>query len=220
MKQVCIPYRHPDKVKPYVAAVRAAGLEPQAVSVDQQPQLGDAAGLVLTGGTDIGTALYGQQPVEQTEPSDEERDRVEWRLSDEALERDVPILAICRGLQLLNVHHGGTLIQHLASTRHDPELEDKSAIAHQVLLEPESHLAQILEELQVGVNSRHHQAVDRIGEGLRVSARDSEDGRVIEGLEQPNRKFVIAVQWHPEDQAPGSVVQRRLFERFARACRG
>jgi len=117
----------------------------------------------------------------------------------------------------LNVHHGGTLHQHLGSARHDTEFEDKWTVAHQVIVEPESHLAQITGAQTLLVNSRHHQAVDRVGEGLRVSARDPED-QTIEALEQPNRRFVVAVQWHPEDQVFKEAEQKRLFERFARAC--
>ncbi len=218
MERVCIPYRNEQKVRPYVAAVEAAGLRAFALFVGERLSLHEADALLLTGGTDVNPALYGQVPVPEVDPPDDERDRAELQLIDEALERDVPILAICRGLQLLNVHRGGTLLQHLASERHDTEFADKSTVAHEIQLEPESHLAQILEETRIPVNSRHHQAVDRIGEGLRVSARDSENGQIVEGLELPTRRFVIAVQWHPEDQAPGSAVQRRLFDRFAKAC--
>ncbi len=218
MKRVCIPYRNEQKVRPYMAAAEAAGLKALALSVAEPATLRGAEGLLLTGGTDVNPALYGQVPRPEVDQPDDERDRAELRLIDEALERDIPILAICRGLQLLNVHRGGTLLQHLASKRHDTEFQDKSTVAHEVQLEPASHLSQILEQMRVAVNSRHHQAADRIGEGLRVSARDTDSSEIIEGLELPTRRFVIAVQWHPEDQAPGSPVQRRLFERFARAC--
>lgn len=218
MKRVCIPYRSERKVQPYIAAVEAAGLKALALSVTERPSLHEADGLLLTGGTDVNPALYYQDPLPEVDEPDDERDRAELQLLDEALERDIPILAICRGLQLLNVQRGGTLLQHLASKRHDTEFEDKSTVAHEVHLEPESHLAQIMGERQVAVNSRHHQAVDRIGEGLRVSAHDIENREIVEGLEIPTRRFVIAVQWHPEDQASGSAIQRRLFDRFAKAC--
>ncbi len=218
MKHVCIPYRNQQKVRPYIAAAEAAGLKALALSIAEPSSLHDADGLLLTGGTDVNPALYGQVPLPEVDQPDDERDRAELRLIDEALERDIPILAICRGLQLLNVHRGGTLLQHLASERHDTDFQDKSTVAHEIQLEPASHLSQILEETRVEVNSRHHQAVDRIGEGLRISARDTENRAIVEGLELPTRRFVIAVQWHPEDQAPRSQIQRRLFERFAKAC--
>jgi gamma-glutamyl-gamma-aminobutyrate hydrolase PuuD len=216
-KSVLIPYRHPAKLNAYENAVRAGGLEPASAFVLKPPSLDGMAGLLLIGGTDVNPKLYGASPQPEVDEPDDERDAVEWRLIDQALERDLPILAICRGLQMLNVHHGGTLLQHLGSHRHKPGFEDKSTVAHEVTVDAESHLAAITGCTRMRVNSRHHQAVDRIGEGLRVSARDSDDD-TVEGLEQPNRQFVIAVQWHPEDQISSEPVQRKLFERFAKAC--
>jgi len=216
-KSVLIPYRNPAKLKAYEEAARSVGLEPASAFVLKPPSLDGMAGLLLMGGTDVNPKLYGASPAPETDEPDDERDAVEWRLIDEALERDLPIFAICRGLQMLNVHHGGSLHQHLGSPRHDTDFEDKSTIAHEVMIEPESHLANIVGSTRVRVNSRHHQAVNRIGEGLRVSARDSEED-TIEALEQPNRRFVVAVQWHPEDQVSKEPDQRRLFERFAKAC--
>jgi len=216
-KSVLIPYRHPAKLRPYEEAARAGGLEPVSAFVLKPPSLDGMAGLLLIGGTDVNPKLYGASPEPEVDEPDDERDAVEWRLIDEALERDLPVFAICRGLQMLNVHHGGSLRQHLGSPKHDPEFEDKSTVAHEVTVDPESHLAEITGCTRMRVNSRHHQAVDRIGEGLRVSARDTEDD-TVEGLEQPNRRFVVAVQWHPEDQVFTEPAQRKLFERFARAC--
>ena len=216
-KSVLIPYRHPAKLKAYEEALRIAGLEPVSAFVLKPPSLDGMAGLLLMGGTDVNPKLYGASPAPEVDEPDDERDAVEWRLIDEALERDLPMFAICRGLQMLNVHHGGSLHQHLGSPRHDTDFEDKSTIAHEVTIERESHLANIVESTRLRVNSRHHQAVDRLGEGLRVSARDAEDG-AIEAFEQPNRRFVIAVQWHPEDQVLKEPEQRKLFERFAKAC--
>jgi gamma-glutamyl-gamma-aminobutyrate hydrolase PuuD len=216
-KSVLIPYRHPAKLKAYEEAARTGGLEPVSTFVLKPPSLDGMAGLLLMGGTDVNPKLYGASPEPEVDEPDDERDAVEWRLIDEALERDLPILAICRGLQMLNVHHGGSLRQHLGSPRHDTEFEDKSTIAHEVMVEAESHLAAITGSTRLRVNSRHHQAVDRLGEALRVTARDVEDG-TVEALEQPNRRFVIAVQWHPEDQVFTEPEQRKLFERFAKAC--
>jgi putative glutamine amidotransferase len=217
-RSILIPYRNPAKVKPYEAAVQAVGLEPSSACVPQPAHLDGMAGLVLMGGTDVNPKLYGASPVPEVDEPDDERDALEWRLIDEALERDLPILAICRGMQMLNVHHGGSLHQHLASPRHDTDFEDKGTIAHEVTIEPESHLANIVGATRLRVNSRHHQAVNRLGEGLRVAARDAEDG-TIEAFEQPTRRFLVAVQWHPEDQITREPQQRRLFERFAQACR-
>jgi putative glutamine amidotransferase len=117
------------------------------------------------------------------------------------------------------VQHGGSLIQHLeTSSKHRPRgLEDKSAAVHKVHLARGTKLARILGEPEgVEVNSRHHQAVDRVGLGLVVSARDPEDG-TIEGVERPDKRFVIAVQWHPENQAPRDQRQAAIFHAFTAA---
>lgn len=217
-KRVLIPFRHATKVKPYEEAVRLGGMEPLAVSVSDSICLDGFKGLLLMGGTDVNPKLYGAVARHsETDEPDDERDDVELRLIEEALERDMPILAICRGLQILNVQHKGTLIQHLpAASRHHPDVQDKAAPAHQVRFEPGSLLRDVAAAEEWGVNSRHHQAADLIGTGLRVSARDAQDG-VVEGLERPDRRFVLAVQWHPEDQVIADKAQLRLFERFADA---
>ncbi len=217
MLRVLLPYRNPKKVAPYERAAEAARLEPVAVPASGKLSLSGYAGLLLLGGTDVNPTRYGQQPSNETDSPDDERDAVELVLIDEALGKDLPILAICRGLQILNVYHGGTLKQHLASPRHDPENEDAGAPAHEVSIAPGTRLAQVAQNGHWLVNSRHHQAADRIGDGLRVSAQDPED-QIIEGLERPDRKFVIAVQWHPEDQVFRDREQLRLFEQFAVTC--
>jgi putative glutamine amidotransferase len=109
------------------------------------------------------------------------------------------------------------LVQHLELIKHDTEFEDKGTVAHEVIVEPQSRLADIAGATRLAVNSRHHQAVNHIGKGLRVSARDSEDG-TIEALEGSDGSFVIAVQWHPEDQVAQRTEQMNLFRRFAQAC--
>jgi putative glutamine amidotransferase len=216
-KKVLIPYRHQAKVKPYVEAVRASGVQPIPISVSEVPQINGFHGLLLMGGTDVNPKLYGETAQPEVDEPDDERDAVEWQLLDKAMQADLPILAICRGMQLLNVHQGGTLIQHLQLPKHDTEFEDKGTVAHEVILEPQSRLAEIAGSARLQVNSRHHQAVKNVGPGLIISARDSEDG-TVEAFEYPNRRFVIAVQWHPEDQVFRQAEQMKLFERFARAC--
>ena len=217
MKRVLIPYRHHSKLKPYVEAVCASGLEAVPISVSEAPKINGFHGLLLMGGTDVNPKLYGETARPEVDQPDDERDIVEWRLIDEALHKDLPVLAICRGMQLLNVHHGGTLIQHLELPKHDTEFEDKGTVAHEVIVEPQSQLAEAAGVTRLPVNSRHHQAVSRVGEDLQVSARDPEDG-TIEALEGVDRRFVIAVQWHPEDQTLRYPEQRNLFRRFAQAC--
>ncbi|MBV8572929.1 MAG: gamma-glutamyl-gamma-aminobutyrate hydrolase family protein [Acidobacteriaceae bacterium] len=217
--RVLIPYRHPKKLKPYESAVRAAGLEPVPVLTSGPVSLNSASGLLLMGGTDVNPERYGQTAQPATDEPDDERDAAELALIDEALRKDLPIFAICRGIQILNVFHGGTLIQDLpAGGPHDPDTKDVSAIAHEVNIEPGTLLDKIAGTACWRVNSRHHQAVDRVGEHLRVSAVTS-DGPVIEALERPDRRFVLAVQWHPEDQIAVHPEQLKLFQSFAHAVR-
>jgi len=205
-----------DYPRPYEEALRAVGIE--LVPVTASPMPADAAGLLLMGGSDVNPARYGETRLADTEESDDARDELETALIEEALARDLPVLAICRGLQILNVQQGGTLIQHLPSTaRHRQRTENKGTPVHEVGIVPGTALASIAGgSLQLAVNSRHHQAIDRLGEGLRVSARDSEDG-TIEAVERPDKRFVIGVQWHPENMSATDLRQARLFRAFANA---
>jgi putative glutamine amidotransferase len=216
--RILIPYRHERKVGPYLKAVAEVGLEPVAVPVTEPASIDGFAGLLLMGGTDVNPSRYGQERAPETDEPDDRRDELEMLVLGAALYRDIPILAICRGLQVLNVLHGGTLIQHLGSERHDPDTNDVSQPAHEVHIEPESRLRRIAGQSEWRVNSRHHQAADVIGDGLLVSARSS-DG-VVEALERTDRRFVVAVQWHPEDQIVACPEQFRLFESFSEACGG
>lgn len=209
------------KIAPYIDALRAAGLDPVCVTPDAPSPLDGFRGLVLTGGSDINPALYGEA-INGSEKVDDARDRLESDLCHAALDSDRPILAICRGEQLLNVVHSGSLIQDLTSkSLHQCKPRDAEAgkhpAAHSVDVAEGTHLARIVGAGLHDVNSRHHQAADRIGAGLTVSAR-SEDG-VIEGLERADRTFVVAVQWHPEDRILVSDADRKLFQAFASAVR-
>jgi putative glutamine amidotransferase len=216
-KRVLIPYRHSKKVRPYEEAARAGGMEPVPVLTAGPVSLEGYAGLLLMGGSDVNPKRYGEAAQAETEQPDDERDEIELELIHNAIEKDLPIFAICRGLQILNVYHGGTLIQHLSSAeRHDPETDSKVEPVHGVAIEPGSLLANIAGASSWQVNSRHHQAAGQIGAGLRVSARDTEDG-TVEALERPDKRFVVAVQWHPEDQALADPEQLKLFRRFADA---
>lgn len=199
---------------PYMDALRQVGVE----TVFGE-SLDGVSGLMLMGGTDVNPARYGQQPHPETEPADDERDRREAVLIAEALERDLPVLAICRGMQILNVAHGGTLIQHLEDVaRHRQRTRNRNLTAHAIEIVPANELARIAgSKLRRDVNSRHHQSIARVGEGLVVSARDPWDG-VIEAIERPDRRFVVGVQWHPENQiAAQDGIARRLFQAFANA---
>jgi len=218
MKRVLIPFRHERKVQPYHEAVCAAGLEAVPVFTGGRLSLDRFAGLLLMGGTDVNPERYGEQAQPETEKPDDERDAIELELIEQAIKNDLPLFAICRGLQILNVYHGGTLIQHLSDlTQHDPETQDKAARAHEISIAQETLLREIAGTERWEVNSRHHQAAGRIGAALRISAH-AEDG-TVEGLERPDRTFVVAVQWHPEDQVAQDPEHRKLFLRFAEMCR-
>jgi putative glutamine amidotransferase len=211
------------KLAPYLAALRAAGIDPVAVQPGHADSTknskGRVQGLVLTGGSDIDPRYYGQTPDPLVDGvADPERDAFEFELLEHAEHADLPILAICRGLQLLNVHRGGTLIRHLPqSERHRRRETPPSEPVHRVAIEQHSSLAAITGTNEILVNSRHHQAVGRLGAGLIITARDPHD-QVIEALEDPAMRFLLAVQWHPEDQAPSDPVQKRLIDAFASAC--
>lgn len=203
--------------QPYEEALRAAGIEPVLISPDSAIPQG-TSGLLLMGGSDVNPALYGEARHAETQESDDARDELECALIRDTLARDLPLLAICRGVQILNVQHGGTLVQHLDSTeRHRRRTEDRGLPAHQVEIVPGTRLAFIAGNTRTwDVNSRHHQAIERLGEGLLISARDPEDG-IIEAVERPDKRFVVGVQWHPENMSPVDDRQARLFQAFAEA---
>jgi putative glutamine amidotransferase len=192
----------------YLAALRGAGLDPIESTPASQPALHTCRGLVLAGGSDVEPSRYGQPNIAAKNP-DPERDAMELRLIGEALESGLPILGICRGAQVLNVAFGGTLVQDIG--------ESHTGARHGVSFEEGSKLAAIARPDTV--NSRHHQAIERPGEGLRITARSVADG-VVEGIEAVDRPFVLAVQWHPEDLAvEGEQEARALFAAFAAALR-
>ncbi|MDR3699922.1 MAG: gamma-glutamyl-gamma-aminobutyrate hydrolase family protein [Candidatus Sulfopaludibacter sp.] len=215
--RVLIVYRERPEVEPYAQAIESTGAEPVLEEVRTGVAIGPYDGLVLTGGGDVDPALYGEIASPETELPDPERDAVEAALIDEALARDLPLLGICRGMQLLNVHQGGSLIQHLPTAgRHVRRTSDRSLPAHSVVIPPGTLLARIARTETWQVNSRHHQAVARLAGGFRVCASDPEDG-TVEAIELPARRFVLAVQWHPENQALSDPAQRNLFQSFATA---
>lgn len=209
----------------YVRSVEQAGAVPVVlppVRAEDAAALVDRLdGLLLSGGVDVDPALFDQAPHPKLGQVDRRRDDFELALTREALRRDRPILAICRGHQVLNVATGGTLIQDIPSivtgaVEHDAR-GPRWRRVHRVDLSAPSRLREILGQDAMSVNSFHHQAVDRVGEGLVVSAR-SEDG-VVEGLEAPARRFVLAVQWHPESFWSRSDSFQPLFDAHAEACR-
>lgn len=210
----------------YARSVERSGALPvvlPAIAPEHAPALLDRLdGLLLSGGVDVDPALYGRPRHPKLGSIDRARDEFELALTREALERDLPLLAICRGQQLLNVACGGTLVQDIPSElpgalRHDAPGR-RTRRSHGVELEPSSRLAEILGPGPLRVNSFHHQAIDQPGAGLEVSGRCPRDG-VIEAVEMSGRSFVVAVQWHPESFWDEPESFQALFDAHAAACR-
>jgi putative glutamine amidotransferase len=184
----------------YVRAVERAGgravlIPPSDDGVDETLDAVD--GLIFSGGADLDPTLYGQEPHPQTFGIHEERDRSELALLEGALSRDMPVLAICRGSQVLNVARGGDLVQHLPDVVGDEKHKHTPGTFadHDVGLEPGTKLAGVLGD-RAPVKSHHHQGFGKVGEGLRVAAH-ADDG-TIEAVEDPSQRFALGVLWHPE----------------------
>lgn len=177
-------------------------------------------GLVLTGGGDISPALYGGNTKHPSlYGQSAARDDCESRLIDSALSLNIPLLGICRGMQLLNVLLGGNLHVHLPDIiGHQPAHRSSKSgpVSHLVRCDPQSRLGRLLGSEEIEVASWHHQAVDRIGTGL-VAVASSSDG-VVEALELPAHRWCTAVQWHPELPSADSRRQERLWLDFVSAC--
>lgn len=175
----------------YVRSIEKVGGLPLLLPVtDDVDDLLDAVdGIIVTGGGDVDPARYGEAAAPETDGVDERRDEFDLALWRRILDRRMPALGICRGVQVLNVAFGGTLHQHLPEHRLGDGL-------HPVTVEPSSRLAAVLGTTSIEANSLHHQAVARVGEGLRVTATSAEGG--VEALEVDGHPEVLAVQWHPE----------------------
>jgi gamma-glutamyl-gamma-aminobutyrate hydrolase PuuD len=211
----------------YTDALERAGAQPFVLPPTGLDDDGDAAhvlapfaGVVLTGGADVDPIRYGQDPHPSVYGIDHVADRFEFALVDAALDRDMPVLAICRGHQLLNVALGGTLDQHITDrpgllVHGDPASGPDGGRDHQVSIEPGTRLAAALGTTRCTVRSHHHQAVDELAPKAIVTAR-SDDG-VVEGFEIADG-WIVAVQWHPEATAGEDPIQQRLFDAFIRAC--
>ena len=206
--------------KTYLEAVERAGGEPLILppsrNADTYRLLGMVDGLVLAGGMDVWPGHYGEQPSARMELGNRVRDDFELRLAAAALERDVPVLGICRGLHILNIATGGTLHQHLLDTgfaehRPKPGRLDEST-NHAVDVEKDSLLGQCGLAGLREVNSHHHQGVATVGAAGRVSARSSPDG-ATEAVEWPDQRFALGVQRHPEDPPIDAI-----FEALMRAA--
>ena len=178
----------------YVRAVERAGglpiLLPVTASTEVAELLDVVHGVVVSGGGDVDPARYGATPASETSGVDEARDAFDLALWAQLLESAIPTLAVCRGVQILNVALGGSLHQHL------PEHDRGTGVTHRAEVDPGSALAGVLGTNDVEVNSLHHQSIDRLGDAVRVIAR-APDG-VVEAIEIAGHPSVLAVQWHPE----------------------
>ena len=210
----------------YVDSVERAGglpvilpvLDPDAVD----HYLPVVSGILLTGGGDVAPSRYGAMPIAETHNVDPLRDAFEIRLIRAAIEADMPLLATCRGMQVLNVAMGGSLIQHVphaTGQEHDRVDRWRDAV-HKVKIEPDSHLAEAMGATEVEVNSIHHQAVDQAAPGTRAVAWAEDD--TVEAIEVPGSPHIVAVQWHPElleDWPEQQGLFRQLVEHAAARAR-
>ena len=215
---------------PYFQALLAAGAEEseiELVSAADAPRVRaeDYDGILFTGGEDVDPSFYGEEKQHENVHDHRPRDEFEFSLLERALARRAPILGICRGVQMINVKFGGTLYQDMKEDA-EPQFEHRQTDAgksrqeptHSVLVtDAESSLGSIVQGA-CRVNSLHHQAVKRVGRGLKVTAR-SEDG-FVEAVESAEEyPFLMAVQWHPEEMVGNSAEQREIFVRFMAKCR-
>jgi putative glutamine amidotransferase len=181
-------------------------------------------GVFITGGVDVDPSHYGEPKTPLCGATDPDRDHVEIGLLKHALARNLPVLAVCRGLQILNVACGGSLYQDVtaqvpAALKHDhfptPEHPSRKFLAHDVIVKPDSRLGQILGDTRVPVNSMHHQAIKNLAPSL-VATAYAPDG-IIEGVEGTAGQYLVAVQWHPEELTESQPGMARLFSSFAAA---
>ena len=199
---------------PYRKAVEAAGAE--AIDLPSgTASLPELDGLLLPGGWDVDPAFYGETPEDRIGPIDHDLDETELRLLRQARMKELPVLGICRGQQVINVALGGSLVQHLDD--HDVSEHGRSHLAHTIEVDPSSELGQAAGEHRLRVNSFHHQAIRRLAGGLHQTA--SGDDGTVEGVESDDG-LIVAVQCHPEELTTDLPWARRLFERFVARARG
>jgi putative glutamine amidotransferase len=216
------------KLEDYVASIEQTGARARVLEVTESPRkvLDEVDGILLTGGGDVDPVFYGEERHPATHDAEPGRDEFEIDLARRALTGDVPLLAICRGAQVMNVAAGGTLVQDIP-TAVESDLahrvaEPKDFDCHEITIDRGSKLSGVLGPRAAAacscrVNSRHHQSVSRPGQGLVVSATAA-DG-VIEAIEKPDARFCIGVQWHPENFWRSGEF-RPLFEAFVAAAAG
>ena len=212
----------------YIRAVEAAGSVPIIIPHLESPEalrrIYDMLdGILLSGGLDIHSKYYGQEPHPALDPSDVGMDRTETTLLPWALEDDLPILGLCRGEQVLNVVMGGTLIQDIY-TQYPTTIDHRESfkkrirdyLAHDIVIEENSRLRELTGESRVWVNTSHHQSIDKVGSGL-IATAWAPDG-IVEAVESHDHRFVMAVQCHPEELWRKQGWASRLFRAFVEAA--
>ena len=208
----------------YLRSLVEAGIPREAITIATplSPEAGAFDALLLGGGVDVDPSRYGKERLDNgTVEVDAERDALDFRLFEEARRAGVPVFGICRGLQVVNVALGGTLVQDIPSERPSPVVhqrtrEEKARLDHRVAISPDTELSRIAGAPDAAVNSRHHQAVGEVAPGLTVSAV-APDG-VAEAVEAAGTPWLVAVQWHPENLA-GDALSKRLFLEFVRRAK-
>lgn len=207
----------------YVDAVRRADGIPVLLAPGEphwERLLDKLDALILTGGGDIDPDRYSGLRHPALYGVDQERDTLEWALARHVVAFGMPTLGICRGAQILNVAHGGTLIEHIPDEAGEAVLHrapPREPIPHSVTLKPGSRLAQVFERDEISVTSWHHQAPRKVAAGFEVVA-SAPDG-IIEAIELPAHPWLVAVQWHPELSAASDPLQQRLFDAVVAAAR-
>lgn len=209
----------------YSEAVSACGGAPVLIPAAQSARtltaiLSRVNGLLLSGGPDINPRFYGEEPREGLGEIDEGLDLMELEICRMAFEKDIPILAVCRGIQTLNVALGGTLCQDIPSQvegafNHSPRV-DKAVLTHPVQIERGTLLFRVVRREKIWVNGKHHQAIKEVASELTVTAR-APDG-IIEAVEASSKPFVLGVQWHPEGTWQKDPPSKRLFQAFVQAA--
>jgi len=209
----------------YSNAIAACGGAPVIIpaSIGRKPVsdiLSRTSGLLLSGGPDVNPKFYGEQPLPGMGEIDEVLDGMELTAARLALEADLPVFGVCRGIQVMNVAMGGTLYQdiatHVPGAIHHRQTAAKDVTTHKIRVEPDSILRSVIKRRNIWVNGKHHQAVKDVADGLTVSARAPDD--VIEAVEAPAKTFVLGVQWHPEANWQTETPSRRLFQAFVSAA--
>lgn len=182
-------------------------------------QVANIDALLLTGGYDVDPYYYGEEPNMKLGEIMPRRDEFELKLLKEAIERNIPILGICRGLQLMNIYHGGSLYQDLSLNKdivikHD-QVNTPNILTHGINIDEDTKLFEILKVKNMRVNSFHHQVINKLGDGFRVSAQ-SNDG-VIEAIEHEDYNFMVGLQFHPEMLHKDYEIMNEIFKCFIRA---